>query len=131
MKTNMHPSLRKFLSEKLSALWKNPKRNFLGVKDIPVDQIVGASTRREEFAHKFRPFSRYFQNRSIVVHKVGERYLVKNGHYRVSMARFMGKRFIRAKVWEDQVPQKRTVSCEQIECCEESRTKKMRIPGSI
>ncbi|CAG1014415.1 hypothetical protein ANAEL_04973 [Anaerolineales bacterium] len=82
----------------------------MGVKDIPLGQIVGASNRR------FSLLGRYLQSHSIVVHKVGDQYIVKNGHYRVSAARYHGKKSIHAKVWEYKSPQKMAVTCEQGQC---------------
>ena len=108
-KMNTHRSQTNIRSH-LSELLKRPKRKFLGLKEIPVEQIIGASTRR------FNLFGRYLQSHSVVLHKVDGQYFVKNGHYRVSAARYHGNRFVRAKVWEYESPQKKTVTCEQGQC---------------
>jgi len=93
---------------------KSPNRKFIGVEDIPVDQIVGTLNRQSDFDHKFRPLKSYLRDRwvnayitlekegwaPIVVHKVGEQYYVEDGHHRVSVARSLGFDFIQAKIWE-------------------------------
>lgn len=93
------------------------------MKDIPLGQIVGASNKR------FSLLGRYLQSHSIVVHKIGDQYFVKSGHYRVSAARYHGKKSIRATVWEYQLPQKSAVTCEQGQCRKGSAKKEACVAG--
>jgi hypothetical protein len=93
---------------------KSPNRKFIGMKEIPMEQIVGTLNRASDFDHKFRPLKSYLRDRwinvylaledgdwpPIVVHKVGEQYYVEDGHHRVSVARSLGRTFIEAKIWE-------------------------------
>jgi hypothetical protein len=93
---------------------KNPNRKFMGVNEIPLDQIVGTLNRNNDFDRKFRPLKRHLRDRwinvyltfendnwtPIVVHKVGDGYYVEDGHHRISVARSLGRSFIQAKVWD-------------------------------
>lgn len=93
---------------------KSPNRKFIGMKEIPLEQIVGTLNRDSDFDHKFRPLKSYLRDRwinvylsledggwpPIVVHKVGEQYYVEDGHHRVSVARSLDRTFIEAKIWE-------------------------------
>ena len=93
---------------------RSPNRRFLGEKEIPLAQVVGTLTRREDFDDQFRPLKPSLRDRwvnaylalenegwsPILVHKVGDRYYVEDGHHRASMARSLGMAFIQAKVWE-------------------------------
>ena len=107
-------------------------RKLLGTKDIPVDKIVGALGRPDDFDHKFRPLKKYLQDRwvntyvrleldgwsPILVHKIGEDYYVEDGHHRVSVAKAIGIAFIEAKVWEYPVSVIEEVCCRTYECKE-------------
>src|SRR5688500_6523184 len=93
---------------------KSPNRKFLGVQEIPVEEITGTINRQSYFDHKFHPIKSYLRDRwvnnflnfenggwsPILVHKVGDQYYVEDGHHRVSVARTLGMVFIEAKVWE-------------------------------
>lgn len=93
---------------------KSPNRKFIGVQEIPVEQIVGTLNRDSDFDHNFRPLKSYLRDRwinvylsledggwpPIVVHKVGEQYYVEDGHHRISVACAIGMKFIEAKIWE-------------------------------
>ncbi|HET9911080.1 MAG TPA: ParB/RepB/Spo0J family partition protein [Anaerolineales bacterium] len=104
---------------------KSPNRKLIGVKDIPVEQVVGTLNRDSDFDHKFRPLKSHLRDRwvnahlalenggwdPIVVHKIGEQYYVEDGHHRVSVARSLGMAFIEAKVWEYPGYETETVAC--------------------
>lgn len=93
---------------------KSPNRRFIGTIEVPVEQIVGTISRQNDFDHKFRPLHKYLCERwvnaylthqsdgwpPILVHKVGEKYYVEDGHHRVSVAQLLGMKFIQARVWE-------------------------------
>lgn len=86
---------------------------FLGSRTIPIDAIVGSVDKVREFDHRFRPTSGRSRQRweqlalhlrtqgevpPIDVYQVGDRYFVRDGHHRVSVARAMGWLAIEAVV---------------------------------
>ena len=89
-------------------------RKFLGMKDIPVEKIIGTLGWNCDFDGKFRPLKKHLRDRwvnvftsldtdnwpPILVHKIGEIYYVEDGHHRTSVARALGRAFISAEVWE-------------------------------
>jgi hypothetical protein len=105
---------------------KSPNRQFLGVQEIPVHEIKGTISRQRDFDHRFRPLNNSLRDRwvnvyltlhgngwePILVHKVGERYYVEDGHHRVSVAHRLGMTFIQAKVWEYPFQVKEQKQCE-------------------
>jgi hypothetical protein len=116
---------------------KSPNRQFVGMEEIPVEQIIGTLGRSKDFDHKFRPLKSYLRERwvnvyltlekegwpPIVVHKVGDQYYVEDGHHRVSVARLLGMTFIEAKVWNYPASYKEKNACPQIKCSEQSTSK--------
>src|SRR5215218_837853 len=42
---------------------KSPNRRFLGVQDIPMNEILGTIGRQSDFDHKFRPLKKHLQDR--------------------------------------------------------------------
>jgi hypothetical protein len=109
-------------------------RKSLGVRDIPVEEIIGTLFRHTDFDHQFRPLKKNLRDRwvniyllhereswpPIFVHKVGGRYYVEDGHHRVSVARSLGMVFIQAKVWEYPSQVELAKKCANIECAERS-----------
>ncbi|HEX2979500.1 MAG TPA: universal stress protein [Anaerolineaceae bacterium] len=89
-----------------------------GLKDIPIDAIVGSVSRYSDFTRSFLPrhdsdMTRWARVKEAVsdgmmglppieVYKVGEAYFVKDGHHRVSVARRLGAKQIQAYVNEIQ-----------------------------
>lgn len=86
-----------------------------GLETIPVDHIIGSVDRYREFDRHYLPKERHLDDRwvgvrtaqlqgkelpPIQVYKVGERYFVKDGNHRVSIARRHGQKFIDAYVIE-------------------------------
>ena len=114
-----------------------PNKKFLGINEIPVDQITGTLGRNYDFDYKFRPLKTHLLNRwvntlislhrdewsPIVVHKLGENYYVENGHHQVSVARATGMVFIEAKIWEYSSLPKTTELLKQVTCTEKSTSK--------
>ncbi|HLO17685.1 MAG TPA: ParB N-terminal domain-containing protein [Anaerolineales bacterium] len=113
---------------------RSPNRRCIGIRDIELEQIIGTLGRQSDFDHKFRPLKSHLRERwvnihltqesvgwsPIVVHKVGDRYYVEDGHHRVSVARSLGMAFIQAKVWEYPVSVKQTKKCQLERCAERS-----------
>jgi hypothetical protein len=111
-------------------------RKFLGVQEIPVDQVIGTLGRNYDFDAKFRPVKKHLRDRwvnifislerdnlpPILVHKVGAIYYVEDGHHRTSVARSTGRAYISAEVWEysSNCPQNNisqpVKSCSSTEC---------------
>jgi uncharacterized ParB-like nuclease family protein len=91
----------------------------LGIREIPLDHIVGSVNRSNDFDRAFLPRVTNTRGRwmsidkariaavnlpAIEVIKVGEVYFVKDGNHRVSVARENGQAFIDAYVTEILVP---------------------------
>lgn len=85
-----------------------------GLKEIPIDAIVGSVGRYEDFNRQFLPrqeiqLSRWARVRMgfdysglppISVYKIGDVYFVLDGHHRVSVAKQLGAKHIEAYVTE-------------------------------
>ena len=86
-----------------------------GLRDIPLDAIIGSVGRYRDFTRSFFPRNESDQERwarvktavesmegvpPIDVYKVGEAYFVKDGNHRVSIARQIGAEYIQAYVTE-------------------------------
>jgi hypothetical protein len=116
---------------------KSPNRKFIGMRDIPIEQIVGTLNRQSDFDHKFRPLKSYLRDRwvnvyltlensgwaPILVHKVGDQYYVEDGHHRVSVARLLKMTFIQAKIWEYPVHRLKAKNCQSALCTERGSAK--------
>lgn len=115
----------------------SPSRRLIGLQSIRVDQVIGALNKNTEFDNQFRPLKKHSLDRwlnayllherdewsPIIVHKVGEQYFVENGHYRVSVARFVNMEFIDAIVWEHATQSRYMDSCPRAICTEKSSEK--------
>ena len=101
------------ISAKLIARGRSDK----GLRDIPVNAIVGSVSRSADFSRSFLPWldsdaNRWANVRAIMesvdlpalppieVYKIGGAYFVKDGHHRVSAARQMKLTYIQAYVTE-------------------------------
>lgn len=86
-----------------------------GLRDIPLDAIVGSVGRYNDFTRDFLPRSTVSEERwariklaatdlsglpPIEVYQIGEVYFVKDGNHRVSVARQLGAKYIHAYVTE-------------------------------
>lgn len=86
-----------------------------GLRDIPLDAIVGSVGRYNDFTRDFLPRSTVNEERwariklaatelaglpPIEVYQIGEVYFVKDGNHRVSVARQLGAKYIHAYVTE-------------------------------
>lgn len=88
------------------------RRQYLGVREIPIDRIVGSVARSLGFDRQFRPqrhdspqrlrrLEDAFPNADfppIAVYEVGGSYLVADGHHRVALSRERGIEVIAAEV---------------------------------
>jgi hypothetical protein len=87
-------------------------RSYLGLREIPIERIVGSIDRSADFRRDFRPRRRLSRSRlatlraafpdgvmpTISVFEVGGAYFVEDGHHRVALAREQGAEFIDAEV---------------------------------
>ncbi|MDY6876191.1 MAG: acetylxylan esterase [Chloroflexota bacterium] len=88
---------------------------YLGLQDVPLDQIVGSVGRYRDFTRAFFPRQDDMGNRwrridrlvstggglpPIELYKVGQVYFVRDGNHRVSVARQHNAPAIQAYVWE-------------------------------
>lgn len=111
---------------------KSPNRTYTVREEIPLEHIFGTLSRREDFDRQFRPLKHYLRDRwvntyltleregwdPILVHKVGDRYYVEDGHHRVSVARWLGMASIPASVWEYPVQAQPAKKCHPAHCPE-------------
>lgn len=92
-------------------------RYYAGVRLVPVDRICGSENRCGDFDGNFRPLQNHSQSRWISIAlarqqdialplielvQINDRYFVRDGHHRISVARALGQREIEAEVtvWE-------------------------------
>jgi hypothetical protein len=89
-------------------------RRYLGVREIPLDALVGTDGRASSFTRDFRPLHAFSRDRlrslqgafadgafpPIVTIKLGETYFVIDGHHRAALARHSGAEMIDADVTE-------------------------------
>ena len=89
-------------------------RRYLGVREIPLDALVGTDGRASSFTRDFRPLHAFSRDRlrslegafadgafpPIVAVKLGETYFVIDGHHRAALARRGGAEMIDADVTE-------------------------------
>jgi hypothetical protein len=88
---------------------------YVGVKEIPVENIIGSEGRYEDFNRNFFPKKPELESRWSAIHKVMEEggelpaisvfkiddyYFVRDGNHRVSVAKKRGQLFIDAEVTE-------------------------------
>jgi len=88
-------------------------QRYAGRESVRIDQIVGSEGRTEDFDRRFFPLSERSRDRWLSVlsarlHgvslplvslvKVGDQYIVVDGHHRISVARALGEAFIDADV---------------------------------
>ena len=89
-------------------------KSYLGIQEIPLDNIVGSVGRYEDFTRTFMPRKTNTRPRweqvdnltdsggwpPIEVYKVSDTYFVRDGNHRVSVARQLGMETVEAEVWE-------------------------------
>jgi hypothetical protein len=89
-------------------------RRYVGLRPIPVRQVVGTDSRKSDFDRDFRPRRPDLRERwqkvehafpdagfpPIVVYQLGDAYFVIDGHHRVAIARQQGVEAIDAEVTE-------------------------------
>ena len=94
---------------------KAKNEHYIGLREIPVDNIIGSEARYEDFDKDFLPKKAELQSRwsaidsimqqdkalpPIAVFMIGDYYFVRDGHHRVSVAKTRGQVYIDAEVTE-------------------------------
>ncbi len=94
-------------------------QNYVGVRQIETDQIIGSVSRYHDFDRAFLPRQTHTRSRwesidrahfkqiilpPIEVYKIGDAFFIKDGNHRVSVAREKGQAFIDAYVTEIHTP---------------------------
>ena len=97
---------------------KAKKERYLGIKEIPLDNIIGSEGRYEEFNKNFFPKIDTLQPRWTAIHRVMETnkplppisvykiddyYFVRDGNHRVSVAKIRKMKYIDAEVTEYEI----------------------------
>ncbi|HEX8228252.1 MAG TPA: hypothetical protein VF826_02945 [Chloroflexia bacterium] len=90
-------------------------QRYLGTMQVPISAISGSVDRSADFDRDFRPRGNHTRQRWVRVNqafasnvslppvslnKFGEFYFVKDGHHRISVARYRGAQYIDAEVTE-------------------------------
>ncbi len=105
----------------VTELLKPKNETYLGMKTIPISQIIGSEGRYQDFSGAFYPKKELLRSRwrsidratkefvilpPISVYKLGKWYFVRDGNHRVSVAKTQGVEFIDAEVVEldSQIP---------------------------
>ena len=94
-------------------------QRYIGMKEVPIDHIVGSLGRYRDFDRAFLPLHKRTKDRWVSIdkaryefvdlppvelYKMGEVYFVKDGNHRISVARDHGQLFIDAIVTEIEIP---------------------------
>lgn len=94
-------------------------QNYVGIRQIETDQIIGSVSRYHDFDRAFLPRQTHTRSRwesidrahfkqiilpPIEVYKIGDAFFIKDGNHRVSVAREKGQAFIDAYVTEIHTP---------------------------
>ncbi len=110
---NQNPELLSFYE--VTKILKPKKENYVGIKPILVDKIIGSEGRAHDFTGSFFPKKEMLRNRwqsiddafynmvvlpPISVFKLGDRYFVRDGNHRVSVAKAQKMDYIDAEIVE-------------------------------
>lgn len=105
--------LQRFDRDRLTQIMRGQR--YLGLKTVPLDQIVGSEGRFRDFDRAFFPRKKHTIERwlslakaryqsvalpPVDLVKVGDSYFVMDGNHRISVARAWGQQFIEAEVVE-------------------------------
>jgi hypothetical protein len=111
---------------------REPNRQSPGMREVPVEQIVGVLNKAADFDAYFRPLRAQMMERwvrtylqiehegwpSILLHKIDDKYYVENDQYIVSVAYESGLHFIQAEIREYPAPVSRAETGKKTECVE-------------
>jgi hypothetical protein len=103
------------LAEVEAALGGRLSERHLGLRTVPIDNVIGSVDRTEGFDRRFLPTSSKSRSRweriaqaarrgdtlpPVELYKLGDAYFVIDGHHRVSVARALGRPDVDARVTE-------------------------------
>ncbi|HEY9121704.1 MAG TPA: hypothetical protein VIM80_01775 [Brevefilum sp.] len=86
---------------------------YCGLRTVPINMIQGSESRSDDFDRNFNPLKKHDMHRwmsvaemrlrgrplpAVELIQIGERYIVVDGHHRISVARALGEKFIEANV---------------------------------
>ena len=112
-------------------LIKPRSQSYVGIKSIPVKNIIGSEGRARDFSKAFYPKKELLKERwksidkahlqfvdlpAISVYKLGQWYFVRDGNHRVSVAKSQGAEFIDAEIVEldSQIPLKQGMTMREL-----------------
>jgi hypothetical protein len=105
----------------LAQIHKNFKltnAHYKGIEIVPIDRIIGSEGRSKDFDANFYPVSEHNRERwtriaaARLMHvvlpapeliKIEEHYFVRDGHHRISVAKFLGEKHVDGEVTEWQI----------------------------
>ena len=88
-------------------------RCYRGLTTVPINMIQGSESRSNDFDRNFNPLKKHEMHRwmrvaemrlsgkplpAVELIQIGDRYIVIDGHHRISVARALGEKFIEANV---------------------------------
>ncbi len=115
----------------VTELIKPRSQSYLGIKTIPIKDIIGSEGRARDFSKAFYPKRELLKERwksidkahlqyvdlpAISVYKLGQWYFVRDGNHRVSVAKSQGAAFIDAEIVEidSQIPLKQGMTMREL-----------------
>lgn len=115
----------------VTELIKPKSQSYLGIKSIPIKDIIGSEGRARDFSKAFYPKKELLKERwksidkahlqfvdlpAISVYKLGQWYFVRDGNHRVSVAKSQGAEFIDAEIVEldSQIPLKQGMTMREL-----------------
>ena len=105
--------------EQVSRKLRLEDAHYADLQEVPLDQITGSVGRYSDFTRAFFPRTDRLQERwetmerlmaagravpPVELYRVGEVFFVRDGNHRVSVARQLGRRTVKAHVWEYDTP---------------------------
>lgn len=94
-------------------------QHYLGLRQVPIDQVVGSMGRYRDFDRAFLPLQKRTKERwisidkahyesislpAVELYKMGDIYFVRDGNHRISVARERGQMYVDAFVTEIDIP---------------------------
>jgi hypothetical protein len=89
------------------------QRSYRGLRSVPIRLILGSEGRTEDFDQEFNPLKKHNRQRwmniaaaryngkslpAVDLIQIGDIYVVRDGHHRISVAKSLGEEYIDAKV---------------------------------
>lgn len=99
--------------EEITGMVKPASQSYAGIKNVPLDRVVGSEGRNEDFNRSFLPRKEFLRYRwmkvdeaqyedkilpPVKLYELGSLYFVKDGNHRISVAKLRRREFIDAEV---------------------------------